>query len=717
MKRSILSALFCISAVGLCFHAAHAQPLRAVITDPPGSSDYIFAKINEKVPEFAGFWFESDRVTIGLTRLTSAAKTKAANYTLSALHRRPTEASNVKFKLVPNSFANLQTVRKRIKRLLGSDRKITFLDTDERANIVVVGLANLKDEPGIRKIIKDLGVDDTFVKFERRPVFKPMDGQDVLRQRYRPLMGGIQIFPGCTLGLPVLLGGVRGVLTNSHCTRLYGILDGTVFFQRDNTPGDRIGVETVDADLFPSTDTNECPAGLRCRYADAAFVRLDDNVGAKRGWIKNTGTGTDFAGDYEVNGVVPFGACGTRVLKIGARTGKTYGEVEHTCADGWVEEGPDDPNRAYYLCQDVIGAGSGDGDSGSPVITQTNQSKTRFYGLLWGGTSEESGVTPVWAILMEIGLIDVMPGNDAPRIRITSPLSGTSFGMGVLKTLKLEANVFDPEGKNCGASGNTCTVTWTSNLDGELGTGTSIDVGFTTPGARAITATVRDGQHTVADQIAVFVTSNPPNVDIVLPGGTLYKGLPYLLYARATDSDVALLQQVACSRFFWNSNRTEDRGTFLPKQSCKAIARFDTVGQRNLSVTATDPQGDAATEMLTVDVVPMPASGPPIISMLVSPHTSFKPNATASLRASIIDPDHGNELSYKWKIKYGSTEKVIFSRKVHGFAHQLFDPWRSGDHVPNQCGGWPTVLTLEVTDKQGQESSQSVNVYVPYPLC
>lgn len=701
-----------------------AQPDRVPASDLPGSSDYIFSKINERVPEFAGFWYEEDRVTIGLTRITPKSKADSAKFVMAALKLRQTAARIVKYKLAANSFSIIHTARNRIRSLLG-DGMITFLDTDERSNVVLVGVRSQKDEADITAKIVALGINLNLVKIEPRKAFKTFestDGQEVLRQRYRPLMGGIQIFRGhggtCTLGVTGLLNGIRGIFTNSHCTRLQGILDPTIFLQGSGNAGDRIGQETADIPIFPATDDNDCPYGYRCSYGDVAFARLDDNVGAKRGWIKGTGTGTDHSGDYEINGYVMFGSCGMRVLKLGARTGKTYGEISHTCTDFWVGEGA---NRFYYLCQDVATYNSGKGDSGSPVITQTNTSKVQFYGLHFASGDDDAAITPFFLMAAALGAVDLLPGNDPPRIRITSPVHGGEFGMGTLKKIRLEASVFDPEGKNCGAPGNSCTITWSSNLDGNLGTGKSIEVGFTMPGTRSITATVNDGSHSAADQVALFVTSNPPMVDIISPGGALYKGIRYLLYAEARDSDVGLLERVDCNRFLWNSNRAEDRQTDLPKQSCMAIVTFKTLGDRILDVTATDKQGDKATKTLPVSVAPLPRSGPPIISILNRPGMSFNPNATGALQAMIVDPDgggpSGQRLSYKWKVKYGDTEKIIGGKVVSNYSAIIYDPWRARDHVPNTCGGWPATLTLEATDAQGQKSSQSIRIYVQYPLC
>jgi hypothetical protein len=86
------------------------------------------------------------------------------------------------------------------------------------------------------------------------------------------------------------------------------------------------------------------------------------------------------------------------------------------------------------------------------------------------------------------------------------------------------------------------------------------------------------------------------------------------------------------------------------------------------------------------------------------------------LRAIIVDPDGGQYLTYRWKIKYGSTEKIIIN-KMAPSSVQTVDPWKPANDVPNICGGVPAILTLEATDDEGQTSSVSVQIVIPYPTC
>jgi hypothetical protein len=726
-KRSLSIVLILVAA--LC--SVFAQPAGRN-RKPQATWDNYALKITEQIPEFGGFWFQNGRPVIGLTRLSATAKAKSKLLILAALKTRESKTGPFIYRRVDHNFTTIHSARRTIRSLL-RERNITFLDTDERSNIVRVGIRKASDEATVRQKILGMGIAEGLFRIEvRSPVKDLVDLIDDLRKRVRPLIGGLEtVSPAgnnrwsiCSLGLVGRRNGVRGLLTNSHCTRVTGQLDGEPFFQyhwtnddnRPDDPGDRVGFETVDAPILTSANTDECSEGDRCQYADAAFVQLDSTVGARRGFVKGVGGGAPV--EYEIDGVVPFGACGQKVKKVGRTTGLTRGEVESTCSDYEYTSG------LWKLCQDEISAGAGEGDSGSAALLEhisPNSTRVQFYGLVNGGDSDHIIVSPYLMVISQLGNIDVMPGNDPPQVRITTPTSGASFGMNPLNDkVRFEANIFDPEGKNCGMTNSTCTVEWRSDKDGVIGTGQTAEFFFRTPGLHSITATAKDGSLTAFDQIAVNISSTPPSIEIVEPnGGPYYRGIPYVLYARATDSDAALLVPVECNRFTWMSNNPADieSATNLPKNFCEVITTFNTLGSRTLSVEARDPGGDRNTKTIPVNVVARPTTGPPIVTLLITSRAiGSNPGAGYFLRAAIWDPDGGETVAYKWKVKYGTTEKVIRERQAAGRV-QISDPWRPADHVPNRCGGWNAVLTLEAVDDQGQKTSVALPINVRYPLC
>jgi hypothetical protein len=80
--------------------------------------------------------------------------------------------------------------------------------------------------------------------------------------------------------------------------------------------------------------------------------------------------------------------------KVGRTTGWSQGKVRLTCVNVGVA-GTD----IVQLCQDIVKARVGAGDSGSPVFRITNRPKpndVRLYGVLWGGGTI-SGIGTVFA--------------------------------------------------------------------------------------------------------------------------------------------------------------------------------------------------------------------------------------------------------------------------------------------------------------------------------
>jgi extracellular elastinolytic metalloproteinase len=123
------------------------------------------------------------------------------------------------------------------------------------------------------------------------------------------------------------------------------------------------------------------------------------------------------------------------------------------------------------------------------------------------GTVSESFVIPA-------GVCSA-PTNTAPTVSISLPANNSSFVKGTAITFT--ASVSD-------AQGDPITTTWTSNVQGSLGTGASITTSaLTTVGTHQITATASDGQASNSATIQIFITepSQPPS-GIVLQG-TGYK--------------------------------------------------------------------------------------------------------------------------------------------------------------------------------------------------
>lgn len=217
-----------------------------------------------------------------------------------------------------------------------------------------------------------------------------------VRNRWRPVPGGVQIaFSNflCTQGFNADRGGVRGYVTNSHCTSIQGGNQNTIHYQNTNTSSNRIGIEQVDPTYFTGSP---CPSGRRCRWSDSSWGRYDSSSTAQFARIARTsGVGsltTTSTNRFTITGVANNPTLGQTLNKVGRTTGWSRGTVNTTCATINVSG-----TNITQLCQSLVGAAVGSGDSGSPVFaasTSSSNTNATLYGILWGGGGGSFAFSP-----------------------------------------------------------------------------------------------------------------------------------------------------------------------------------------------------------------------------------------------------------------------------------------------------------------------------------
>jgi hypothetical protein len=96
-----------------------------------------------------------------------------------------------------------------------------------------------------------------------------------------------------------------------------------------------------------------------------------------------------------------------------------------------------------------------------------------------------------------------VPGNNQPTLTLSAPLNGAAFQVG--QTVALSGTASDTEDGNL-----TASITWSSSINGALGTGGSLNVTTLTGGVHTITATVNDsmgGTRSATASITVVPTA------------------------------------------------------------------------------------------------------------------------------------------------------------------------------------------------------------------
>ena len=299
------------------------------------------------------------------------------------------------------------------------------------------------------------------------------------------------------------------------------------------------------------------------------------------------------------------------------------------------------------------------------------------------------------------GAVKAVLGNQPPEITLTAPTGVTQVNL-EFNLVNFKVSVDDIEGGD-----SCCPVTWTSNLDGNMGSGKELSYSFKTLGTHTVTATTTDnGGLTDSVSKTVIVVNNPPTVEILNPSNNqiLYRDQNYPFEGTAIDG----VLDVPCNTFTWKSSKAGEG----PWTGCTPTVKFTSNGARTITLSATDAQGAIGQDSVTINITDLPPSGPPQIT-IKSPKNGAQYSATSNIRLSysITNPGEG-AVTEVWKLKVGNTEKIITPKLCTGqvggipFAYKCFKP---ADYGYNDNGVKLATLTLTVTDNESLSGTDTVS--------
>ncbi|MBA2244112.1 MAG: hypothetical protein H0W11_04090 [Gemmatimonadetes bacterium] len=241
-------------------------------------------------------------------------------------------------------------------------------------------------------------------------------------------------------------------------------------------------------------------------------------------------------------------------------------------------------------------------------------------------------------VLQGIG-IGGPPQNQPPVATITSPTSGATFTEGA--EIDFAGSATDPEdGTLTGGA-----LVWTSNRDGQIGTGTSFSRSDLSVGTHTITLTATDSEGatgTASVTIAVEAEepppppNQPPEVEIDSPedGATFTEGDEITFTGSATDPEDGALTGDA---LVWTSDQDGQIGTGT------SFTRSDlSVGTHVITLTATDSERLTGTASVTITITEPPENQPPTAS-ISSPAdgAEFTAGEAVTFQGSATDPEDG----------------------------------------------------------------------------
>jgi hypothetical protein len=240
--------------------------------------------------------------------------------------------------------------------------------------------------------------------------------------------------------------------------------------------------------------------------------------------------------------------------------------------------------------------------------------------------------------------LTVGPPNTAPTCEILAPTSGSTGAEGALVTF--EALVSDPD-----VTADSLGLSWASDKDGELGTGTPTSTGEVTLATSALslathTVSLRvtdDVGATCVDQVT-YTVGSAPTVKLVAPtsGEVVNQGAALTFQAEVGDTEdsptaLALSWDSSVDGVF--SSQGADSGGLAQFVSSELSA-----GEHVLTLTVTDTSGMYATALVTFTVNALPSA--PTVTLSPDPATTGDTLVATATGSS--DPDGSGTVTYAY---------------------------------------------------------------------
>ena len=272
------------------------------------------------------------------------------------------------------------------------------------------------------------------------------------------------------------------------------------------------------------------------------------------------------------------------------------------------------------------------------------------------------------------GLTALYPGsgtNTAPTVAITAPTSNISITQGT--SLTLSGSASDTQDGNLSAK-----LQWQSNIDGAIGTGSSLSK-ILSQGTHTITATVVDsGGLSAARQVSVTVTALPltntaPSVTITTPvnNSSVPEGTSLTFAGSASDTQDGILS----AKLQWQSSLDGTIGTG------SSFSKILSKGTHTISATVADSGGLSATKQVTVTVTVLSVNDAPSVTITAPANNiSVAEGTFVTFSGSATDNQDGNlSAKLQWKssvagaIGTGSSFSKVLTAGTHTITASVLD--------------------------------------------
>jgi len=270
-----------------------------------------------------------------------------------------------------------------------------------------------------------------------------------------------------------------------------------------------------------------------------------------------------------------------------------------------------------------------------------------------------------------------------PVVSISAPADMSAFASGA--AISFEGSATDQEDGVLSGNG----LIWSSNIEGQLGIGASVQSALATPGAHTITlsATDLDGNTTTASIMISITASELPVVVITSPadGQEAAVGEPIDFAATVTAAPGATIPG---SQVVWSSDLDGQIG--IGNSIRTGLA---STGLHTITCTATDDQGKSGSASISVNVVTNRA---PVVTIESPLDGAFVlDGATVSFRGTAVDPEDGPIAGAGLRWTSSMSGQI-------GIGNPVSTALPLGDHL----------ISLNATDSQGANGEATVTVHV-----